>query len=162
MHLRLATAADAEAIRAIYNVEVLGSTATFDLVPRSLEEQEEWIASHDGVHPAVVAIAAGGAVAGFGSLSPYRHRPAYATTVEDSVYVDGDHRGEGAGRAILEELIRLATEYGFHTMVARVAGDNAASIGLHHACGFEPAGIEREIGRKFGRWLDVHVLQRML
>ncbi|MDA8274354.1 MAG: GNAT family N-acetyltransferase [Actinomycetota bacterium] len=162
MHLRLATAADAEAIRAIYNVEVVGSTATFDLVPRSLEEQEEWIANHDGVHPAVVAVTGAGVVAGFGSLSPYRHRPAYATTVEDSVYVDRAHRGEGAGRTILEELVRLATSHGFHTMVARVAGDNEASIGLHRACGFEPAGVEREIGRKFGHWLDVHVLQRML
>ena len=103
-----------------------------------------------------------GTVLGFGSLSPYRDRPSYATTVENSVYVDAGRRGAGVGRALLEELIVLAAQHGFHTMVARIGGDNEASIGLHLACGFELVGVEREVGRKFGRWLDVSVLQRML
>jgi GNAT superfamily N-acetyltransferase len=104
----------------------------------------------------------GGTVVGFGSLSEYRDRPAYATTVENSVYVDAERRGCGIGRALLEELIELATDHGFHTVVARIGGDNEPSIALHQACGFEIVGTEREIGRKFGRWLDVWVLQRML
>ena len=82
--------------------------------------------------------------------------------MENSVYVDAAHRGEGVGRALLEELVGLATHHGFHSMIARVGGDNTASIALHQACGFEPVGVEREIGRKFNRWLDVAVLQRML
>ena len=89
--IRLARMDDAEAIRAIYNPEVTGSTVTFDLVPRSVTEQEHWLKEHAGAHPAVVAVDPAGAVIGFASLSPYRSRPAYATTVEDSVYVHPDH-----------------------------------------------------------------------
>ena len=120
------------------------------------------MAEHRGTYPVVVAVDGDGTVLGFGSLSTYRDRPSYATTVEDSVYVDGDHRGGGVGRALLEELVRLGTLHGFHSMIARVGGDNSASIALHLACGFEEVGVEREIGRKFNRWLDVAVLQRML
>jgi len=157
----MARPADAEAIRAIYNAEVSGSTVTFDLVPRSADEQRAWIDEHQGAYPAVVALA-GGAVAGFGSLSPFRERPAYATTVEDSVYVDAGQRGRGVGRRLLAELIELGTRQGFHTVVARISGDNEASMALHYAEGFVLVGVEREVGRKFGRWIDVTVMQRML
>jgi phosphinothricin acetyltransferase len=162
MQVRLARPADAEAIRSIYNAEVTGSTATFDLVPRTLEEQVAWLADHRGAYPAVVAVDDGDAVLGFGSLSGYKDRPSYATTVENSVYVDGRHRGRGVGRAVLEELLRLATQHGFHSVIARVGGDNLASIALHQTCGFTMVGVEREVGRKFNRWLDVSVLQRLL
>ena len=141
---------------------MVGSTATFDLRPRSPEEQAAWTAEHQGTYPVVVAVDEAGTVLGFGSLSTYRDRPSYATTVENSVYVDAGHRGEGVGRAVLDELVRLGTLHGFHSMIARVGGDNSASIALHLACGFEQVGVEREIGRKFNRWLDVAVLQRML
>ncbi|HWE69934.1 MAG TPA: GNAT family N-acetyltransferase [Acidimicrobiales bacterium] len=162
MQLRLATLSDAEAIRTIYNAEVAGSTATFDLVPRNPEEQRVWLTQHGGAYPAIVADDEADGVVGFGSLSLYRDRPAYATSVENSVYVGSGHRGSGIGRALMDELITLATQHGFHTMVARIGDDNAASIALHLACGFELVGVEREIGRKFSRWLDVSVLQRML
>ncbi|MDP9071648.1 MAG: N-acetyltransferase family protein [Actinomycetota bacterium] len=158
---RLAVVDDAEAIRDIYNREVTGSAVTFDLVPRTLEDQRAWLAAHAGAHPAVVAVS-GSEVLGFGSLSPYRDRPAYATTVEDSVYVRHDARGRGVGRAILQELVRLARAHGFHTVMARVVGSHEVSIALHRACGFDLVGIEREVGRKFGRWLDVALMQRLL
>ena len=161
LSVRLASPGDAEAIRSIYNLEVTESTVTFDLVPRTLADQLAWLAAHDGVHPAVVA-ELDGEVVGFGSLAPYRSRPAYATTVEDSVYVRRDRRGNGYGRAILSELVRLATLHGFHAVMARVVGGHQASIGLHQACEFEMVGVEREVGRKFGRWLDVVVMQRLL
>ena len=96
------------------------------------------------------------------SLSPFRDRPAYATTVEDSVYVDGGHRRRGIGRAVLDELVRLAGAHGFHTVIARITRENEASMALHRACGFELVGVEREVGRKHGRWLDVVELQRMV
>jgi L-amino acid N-acyltransferase YncA len=160
--VRLATMQDAEAIRAIYNREVTGSTVTFDLVPRTLDEQRAWLEEHDGAHPAIVAVDATGEVVGFGCLSPYRPRPAYATSVEDSVYVHQGHRGRGIGHLLLAELVRLATTYGFHTVLARIVGGHDASIGLHEACGFELVGIEREVGRKFGKWLDVALMQRAL
>ncbi|MGO8870810.1 MAG: N-acetyltransferase family protein [Acidimicrobiales bacterium] len=161
MHVRLARPSDAEAIRAIYNAEVVGSTATFDLVPRTREEQAAWLAEHNGPYPAIVAVD-GDEVLGFGSLSVFRDRPAYATTVEDSVYVDPARRGSGVGRALIEELVQLAIRHGFHTVIARIGGDNAASIALHRSCGFRLVGVEQEVGRKFNRWLDVSILQRLL
>ena len=161
MLVRLAHLADAEAIRAIYNAEVLESTVTFDIVPRSHDDQRTWLNAHAGAHPVVVA-EEGNEVIGFGSLSPYKDRPAYSTTVEDSVYVARHRRGQGVGRIILEELLKLATTHGFHAVIARIVGDHEASIALHTSCGFTIVGVEREVGRKFGRWLDVVELQRLL
>ena len=161
MLVRLAQATDAEAIRAIYNLEVLESTVTFDLVPRTHDDQRAWLAAHSGAHPAVVAVD-GDQIVGFGSLSPYKDRPAYATTVEDSVYVDRHWRGKGVGRLLLDELLELATTHGFHAVIARIVGDHDASIALHQRCGFTFVGVEKEVGRKFGRWLDVVELQRLL
>jgi L-amino acid N-acyltransferase YncA len=161
--VRLAERRDAEAIRAIYNVEVAESTVTFDLVPRTLDEQVEWIDEHSGAHPAVVAVdEAAGEVVGFGSLSPFHPRPAYRPTVEDSVYVRRDRRGHGVGRLLLDELLRLASDHGFHSVVARIVGGHEASIALHETCGFALLGTQREVGRKFGRWLDVVEMQKML
>lgn len=159
--VRLARPDDAEATRAIYNREVLGSTVTFDMVARSLEGQRAWLAAHSGAHPAVVAVV-DSEVLGFASLSPYRDRPAYATTVENSVYVHHEWRGRGVGRLLLDELLDLATAHGFHAMIARIVGHHEASIALHRSCGFDLVGIEREVGRKFGRWLDVALMQRLL
>lgn len=161
MQVRLATPEDAEAIRTIYNREVTGSTVTFDMVPRTPADQQEWLRQHAGAHPAIVAWD-GTTVVGFGSLSPYRDRPAYATTVEDSVYVHHDYRGKGIGRVLLEELVRLAEAHGFHAAMARIVGGHETSISLHRACGFELVGIEREVGRKFNKWLDVALMQRLL
>jgi phosphinothricin acetyltransferase len=160
--VRLAERRDAGAIRAIYNLEVAESTVTFDLVPRTLDEQVDWIDAHSGAHPAVVAVDEAGEVVGFGSLSPFKERPAYSPTVEDSVYVRRDRRGQGIGRLLLDQLLRLAVDHGFHTVMARIVGNHEASIALHVACGFELVGTERAVGRKFGRWLDVVEMQRML
>jgi L-amino acid N-acyltransferase YncA len=161
MKLRLGTVADAEALRSIYNREVLETTNTFDLETRSLEQQEDWIRERMGALGVVVA-EIDGEVAGFASLSPYRPRAAYRTSVENSVYVAESARGAGVGRALMEELIDVATQRGFHTVLARIAGGHDASIALHHSCGFQVVGTEREVGRKFGKWLDVVVMQRML
>ncbi len=159
--IRLASLADADAIRDIYNVEVTESTVTFDLVARTREMQEDWLREHAGAHPAVVATE-DGVVVGFGCLGPYRPRPAYATTVENSIYVRRDRQGRGYGRALLTELLRLATVHGFHAVIARIVDGHEASIALHQKCGFDMVGVEREVGRKFGRWLDVVVMQRLL
>lgn len=161
MLLRLATLEDAEAIRQIYNLEVTTSTATFDLVPRSLEDQQAWQAARSGAHAVVVATE-GGEVCGFGSLSPWRDRPAYSTTVEDSVYVHRDHQGQGVGKALLTELVETGTRHGFHACMARIVGGHESSIALHTSCGFDVVGTEREVGRKFGRWLDVVLMERLL
>jgi L-amino acid N-acyltransferase len=152
---------DAEPIRAIYNVEVETSTVTFDLVPRTLADQRAWIAAREGAHR-VLVVEEAGAVVGFGSLSPYKERPAYSTSVEDSVYIHADHQGKGLGRLILAELVDAARASGFHAVFARIVGGHEASIALHAGQGFELVGTEREVGRKFNRWLDVVVMQRLL
>jgi L-amino acid N-acyltransferase YncA len=162
LRTRLVERRDADALRAIYNVEVLESTVTFDLRPRSLTEQQAWVDEHSGGHPAIVAVTPADEVVGFASLSPYRPRPAYSTTVENSIYVHRDRRGQGVGRLLLTDLVDLAREHGFHSVIARIVGDHDASIALHAACGFEPVGREREVGRKFNRWLDVVLMQLML
>jgi phosphinothricin acetyltransferase len=164
VHTRLVERGDAEAIRAIYNAEVVTTTVTFDLVERTPAEQQAWIDDHTGGHPAIVAIdeSSAGIVLGFASLSPYRSRPAYAPTVEDSVYVHPDHRGRGVGRLLLADVVELARDHGFHSIMARIVGGHEASIALHRACGFQEVGCEREVGRKFGKWLDVVLMQRML
>lgn len=161
VNIRLAQVEDAEATREIYNHEVMTSTATFDLVPRSLVEQQTWLGARSGAHAVVVA-EEDGMVVGFGSLSLWRDRPAYATSVENSVYVHREHRGRGIGRMLLAELIEIARAHGFHAMFARIVGSREASIALHRTLGFELVGTEREVGRKFGRWLDVVVMERML
>ena len=162
LSVRVADVGDAEAIRSIYNPEVLESTVTFDLVPRSLEEQQAWLQARSGAHAVLVAEGGDGDVVGFASLSPYKDRPAYSTTVEDSVYVRRDQQGRGVGRVLLGELLAVANRHGFHAVIGRIVGGHEASIRLHAGLGFDVVGTEREVGRKFGRWLDVVVMQRLL
>ncbi len=166
MEIRVATIEDAEATRQIYNNEVLTSTVTFDLEPRSLADQRRWLSARSGAHAVVLAetVEATGerVITGFGSLSPWKDRPAYTTSVEDSVYVHPDYQGKGIGKLLLAELVRLATAHGFHAMFARIVGGHEASIGLHEAFGFAVVGTEREVGRKFGQWLDVDVMELLL
>lgn len=162
MEIRAATIEHVEAILEIYNHWVLTSSATFDLVPRTMEEQQRWLTDRTGVHAVAVAIDGTGEVVGFGALSPYRERAGYATTVEDSVYVAEGHQGRGVGRELLEHLVEVARKHGFHALMAKIVGGHEQSIGLHRRCGFEVVGTEREVGRKFGRWQDVVLMERLL
>ena len=165
MRCRLVEVEDAHAMLAIYNPEVIETTVSFDLVPRSVAEQIEWIGAHRTTHPCLVAVneedeigekgARNERIVGFASVSAFRERPAYATTVENSVYVHRELRGRGAGELLLRGLIGLAAESGFHSLIARIVGENGPSIALHERCGFTRVGTEVEVGRKHGRWLDV-------
>ncbi len=159
--IRPATEADMAAVLAIYNYEVLNDVNTFDFEPRSLVAQMRWLADHRHPYCAIVA-ESGGQVAGFGSLSRFQTRPAYGQTVEDTVYVHQDLRRQGIGAALLEALILAGRAHGFHTMLGRITGENEASVRLHRAFGFVEAGREREVGQKFGRWLDVVAMQLIL
>jgi L-amino acid N-acyltransferase YncA len=159
--VREATTADRRAILDIYNDAVLHSTATFDLEVRSWREQQQWFVAHRSPYQVLVA-AIGDTVAGWGSISRFRTRPAYGFTAEDSIYVHEDFRRRGIGAALLDALIQSARERGFHSIMALIDGDSTVSIHLHERFGFREVGTFREVGFKFGRWLDVVHMQKML
>jgi L-amino acid N-acyltransferase YncA len=160
--LRTAEARDAEAISAIYNHEVTHEVSTFDLVPRSVEEQREWIAARSGAFSVIVADDVQLGVVGFAALSTYRDRAGYRTTVENSIYVRRDQQQRGIGKLLLARLLDIARDSGFHTVIARIEARSKGSLALHASLGFVKVGIEREIGRKHGRWLDSAIMQKML
>lgn len=159
--VRDAVETDNAQIAAIWNHEVRWTAATTDTEPRDAGAQREWLGRHTGAYPAIVAIA-GDEVLAYGSLSPYRRKPAFARTVEDSVYVKRGHRGAGLGALILGGLIERARALGYRSMLARITSGNLASIRLHATHGFDVVGVEREVAFKLGRWHDVTLMQRLL
>ena len=163
MTIRPATFADIPAITRIYAHAVEHGTASFELTPPDEAEMTRRMqAILDGKFPYIVA-EIDGAVAGYAYASLYRTRPAYRFTVEDSVYVAPHIHRRGVGKALLVKLIEACTAIGFRQMIA-VIGDlnQAASIGVHRACGFTDAGNLRAIGWKFDRWLDTPLMQLTL
>lgn len=161
VQIRPATLDDLPAINDIYNYFVLNSACTYQEIPETMNDRHAWFTSHGPPHPVTVALLAGDVV-GWGSLSPYHERSAYRRTVENSVYVAHTHHGRGIGRLILQDLIERARSIGHHTIIAGIDGEQAASIALHAKMGFLEVGHLRQVGFKFGRWLDVRYFQLML
>ncbi|MDD5302360.1 MAG: GNAT family N-acetyltransferase [Elusimicrobia bacterium] len=159
--LRPAAESDLPAIAEIYNQAVLRATGTFDTEPKTLEAQRDWFAHHGAAHPVIVAVESG-RVVGWASMSPYSDRCAYARTAEVSVYVDEEARGRGLGGELLEGILAAGKEAGLLQVLARVAEGNEASLRLHAKRGFFEAGRLRQVGEKFGKVLDVHILQKSL
>ncbi len=162
--LRPATLEDADAIQAIYAHHVKTGTGTFELDPPDLAEiQARMTKIALRGSPWLVACGEDERVIGYAYAGAFRERPAYDCTVEDSIYLAPEAVGYGVGRALLAELIARCTETGYTQMLA-VIGDSAnlASIGLHRAMGFEDVGVLRDVGHKFGRYLDVVILQKSL
>ncbi len=159
--IRRATEADLAAIFAIYNDAVLNSTATWELAEVTADAQAAWLAEHQPPYCAVVACE-GDEVVGWASLSRYRPREGYRFCVESTVYIRTDRHRLGLGRVLVSEMIESARAGDFRTVLAKISGDNEASIALHAALGFVEAGREREVGFKFGRWLDLVTMQLML
>jgi len=159
--IRPAAPSDNAAIAAIWNREVLETAATTDTEPRSVAAQQAWLAAHGPGYPVIVAVE-GDEVVAFGALSPYRAKPSYARTVEDSVYVKDGWRGKGLGARVLERLLVLAAEHGHHSVIARITAGNEASLVLHEGRGFVRVGHERQVAVKHGVWHDVTTLQFMM
>lgn len=158
--LRDAVETDLEEIGAIWNHEITWTEATTDTEPRDHEALVAWL-SREARYPVVVAVS-GEEVVAFGAIAPWRSKPAFARTVEDSVYVKRGRRGSGLGRLVLHELLRRARQHGHRSVLARITANNVASLRLHDALGFRPVGVERETALKLGKWLDVVTLQRLL
>ena len=159
--LRPARPQDNAQIAAIWNHEAVATVATTETQPRTPAAQRAWLARRRRDHP-VVVIVDGDEILAFGALSPYRLKPAYERTVEDSVYVKAGHRDKGLGGLVLDRLVALARERGHHSIVARITSVNAPSLRLHERHGFARAGVEREIAFKLGAWLDVVTMQRLI
>jgi L-amino acid N-acyltransferase YncA len=176
MRIRDAVLSDFEEITEIYNQIVLTSTAIYNDHPATVEERVAWwkrrCAEGYPVLVAVDEVGAGGSrneetgsigpVAGFASFGEFRAWPGYRFTVEGTVHIHASARGQGVGRALLEELIRRARQMGRHTMIAGVDADNAASLRFLERFGFERVGHFREVGYKFNRFLDLIFLQYWL
>ncbi|MEK6702832.1 MAG: N-acetyltransferase family protein [Planctomycetota bacterium] len=162
MLIRDAAADDLAGIFEIYDREVLHGTATFETVPKTPAERVEWLAAHrPAAHPAIVAVEpdhGSSRVLGWATLSAWSARCAYARAAENSVYVHLSARGRGVGRALLGELLVRARAANLAVIIARIAEGNPASVRLHESAGFETIGVMRRIGEKFGRVLDVRMM----
>lgn len=161
IQIRKAEVADLEAIREIYNEAILTTTATFDTEPKTAEERLKWFQSHGERHPILVAVVEG-KVVGWSSLNQWSDRRAYDETAETSFYVKSEFRGRGIGRRLKEATITEAKRLGFHSLLARVAQGSEESLHLNYSVGFVLVGTMKEVGQKFGKRLDVHILQKML
>jgi L-amino acid N-acyltransferase YncA len=150
-----------DAITAIYNEAIANTTATFDTEPKTDEQQLRWFEEHDERSPIIVAVI-DDKVVGWTSLSKWSDRCAYADTAETSFYVASAHRGKGIGRQLKQAIIEEARRLRLHTLIARVAEGSDESLHLNESFGFVHVGTMKEVGRKFGRLLDVHILQKML
>jgi phosphinothricin acetyltransferase len=147
-------------ITSIYNEAILQTVATFDTKPKTFQEMKTWFKIHDQKHPLIVAEQQG-LVIGWASLSEWSDRCAYSETAEISLYVKKEHQGSGIGRKLLQKIMREGKKTGLHTVIVRIAEGNDRSINLFKSEKFENIGVMKEVGRKFGKRLDVVLMQKI-
>jgi L-amino acid N-acyltransferase YncA len=158
--IRPAKPDDITAITDIYNEAILTTDATFDTEIKTIESQKEWFGNHGSRNPVIVAENET-KVIGWASLSKWSDRRAYSDTAEISVYVKDGYRGQGAGRQLIERIVQAGEEAGLHTIISKIVAGNDESIHLHEIFGFEHIGVMKEVGIKFGRLLDVVLMQKI-
>ncbi|KSU81893.1 phosphinothricin acetyltransferase [Fictibacillus enclensis] len=161
VHIRDALPRDLPALLDIYNEAIRTLTATFDLEEQTLEQRKKWFEKYGGAFPLIVA-KVDGKVAGYGSLSPFRDKEAYARTTEVSLYISSEFRGQGIGKELMKEILQRASNLGYHTVIGGITGGNESSVRLHKRFGFDFVGCLKEVGHKFDRWQDVHFYQLIL
>ena len=162
MKIRDALEADVPSILAIYNEVIVNTTAVYFDKPVSIDDRMAWFRGRLAKEfPVIVAVDDTGVV-GFASFGEFRTSPCYVNTVEHSIHVRADCRRSGIGRALLEEIIQRAFAMGKHVLIGGIDADNAGSMRLHEALGFERTAHFRQVGRKFDRWLDLVFMQRLL
>ena len=158
--IRKAVNVDIAAITKIYNEAVWTTTATFDLEPKTIAEQRKWFKAHGVRNPIFVAVV-DNIVIGWASLSEYSTRCAYADTAELSLYVTENYRYQGIGKKLMQAILDEGQKVGLHTVISRIAGGNEVSIHLHRHFDFKDIGVMKEVGRKFGKLLDVYIMQKI-
>jgi L-amino acid N-acyltransferase YncA len=156
--IRPAELKDLASITDIYNQAILNTTATFDTRTKTIEEQKAWFDKHGQKYPVLLGLE-DNKIEGWASLSAWSDRCAYADTAEISLYVRKGERGKGIGRQLSEAILKAGKEAGLHTAIARIAEGNDASIHLAESLGFKHIGVMKEVGRKFGKLLDVYLMQ---
>ncbi len=160
MKIILCTEEYAPQILAIYNDAILNTTALYDYKPWTMETMKTWFAyKREHNYPVIGIVTDDGVLMGFGSYGQFRVRPAYKYTIENSLYVHQSYRGQGLGKVLLEQIISHATAQEYHSIIAVIDAENELSIGLHAKFGFQHVGTFKEVGFKFGRWLDAAFLQ---
>lgn len=160
--IREATERDLPEILEIYNDAIVSTTAVYHYKPHTLEQRTEWFRQKRAEGAPVLVCEMNGAVAGFATYGPFRPWPAYKYTIEHSVYVHPNARRQGVATLLLKELLRIAEERGYATVVAGIDEDNASSILMHEKLGFSHAGTVKKAGYKFGRWLNLCFYQMEL
>lgn len=160
--IRDATSSDLESIRAIYNHYVATTTVTFDTSEQSADVRREWFEHHKKEQLPVLVAEMNGVVVGWASLSYYNSKCAYRTSVEPSVYIHQDYQRQGLGRQLTNAIVSAARQRRYHCLVGLVCSENIASLNMMDALGFERVGELKEVGRKFDRWLNVFIVQKVL
>jgi L-amino acid N-acyltransferase len=160
VEIRAAELKDLENITEIYNHAILNTVATFDTKPKTFEEQKEWFEGHGSKNPILVA-EIDKKVVGFASLSKYSTRCAYSDTAELSIYIKEKYQGKGIGKKLMKEIIDAGEKADLHAVISRIAEGNKVSINLHEEVGFNHVGIYKEVGFKFGKKLDVYLMEKI-
>jgi phosphinothricin acetyltransferase len=163
--IRDATPADLPAINAIYNALIPTHTVTWTEEPATLQHHQEWFEGQRGLELPVLVADEAGEVAGFTAYEHFRGEgkwPGYRATMELSIHVRQDRWGRGVGRALLEALVERARSAGVHVLVAAIDGENEASLRFHERLGFVEVARMPQVGQKFGRWLDLVLMQRVM
>lgn len=161
IELRDATGKDLPAILAITNDAIATSEAIWATTPRDLDERRQWMSDRQSAGFPVVVAVEDGLVLGFASYGPFRAYEGYAHTVEHSIYVSRGAQRRGIGRLLLDAMVSHAEKAGMHVLVGAITASNTASIALHRAAGFSESTPLPEMGRKFGRWLDLVFMYRL-
>ena len=161
MIIRKAKSSDLKDITEIYNDAVKNTVATFDLKPKTVDEQRIWFKEHGSKNPILVA-EQDGVIVGWVSLSKYDDKLAYSDTVELSLYVKEGFQGQGIGKKLMEKIIEEGKKAGVHVILVRITDGNKISTHLHEKFGFKHVGVLKQVGFKFGRYLDVYIMQKIL
>jgi L-amino acid N-acyltransferase YncA len=157
-----ATAEDLPTILEIINYNILNTTALYEYSTRSMTDMEQWFRERQEQNRPVIVAIQNDVILGYGTYGIFRVKEAFKYTVEHSVYVSHEHTGKGIGKLLLAKLIQLAKDQGMHTMVGCIDAENTGSIDFHKKFGFTEAGIIKQSGYKFNRWLDLQFMQLML